>query len=120
VVIARQNPQKDIKKVDRPYGILVKAKAKKNKVGLPLRDAEFTFRFGYGIEDVEASVAWLKEVDRLKDADIAKGDVKEYLSALEGMSHADYEQERIAIGKVVKQVWAEIETTFLPTRQKYA
>jgi recombination protein RecA len=112
--------KKTINKVDRPYGILVKAKAKKNKVGLPLRDAEFTFRFGYGIEDVEASVAWLKEVDRLKDADIAKGDVKEYLSALEGMSHADYEQERIAIGKVVKQVWAEIETTFLPTRQKYA
>ncbi len=98
----------------------MRAKVKKNKVGLPLREVDFTYRFGYGIEDVEASVEWLKEVNRLKDADIGKDEVKEYLGSLESMSYADYEQERSAITKVVKQVWAEIETTFLPLRSKYA
>jgi recombination protein RecA len=112
--------KKTINKVDRPIGIKVKAKAKKNKVGLPLRDAEFDFRFGYGIEDVEASVAWLEEVGRLKDADIAKSDVKEYLAELQAMTYPDYEHERVTIGKVVRQAWAEIETEFLPRRAKYA
>ena len=36
------------------------------------------------------------------------------------MAFKDYENERAAITKVVKQVWPEIETTFLPTRAKYA
>lgn len=112
--------KKEINKVKRPYGIVIRARCKKNKVGLPLRECEFIFRFGYGVQDAEASVEWLKEVNRLKDANIGNGEVKEYLKALETMSYKDYEQERTTITKVVKQVWPEIETTFLPTRQKYA
>jgi recombination protein RecA len=111
--------KKTINKVERPYGIQVRCKLKKNKVGLPLREADFCFRFGFGIEDVEASVNWLQEVDRLKDANIGKGEVKEYLKALETMSFAEYEKERATITAVVKKVWPEIETAFLPTRTKY-
>lgn len=110
---------KTINKVKRPYGIRVKARAKKNKIGLPLRECEFTFRFGYGIEDVEASIEWLQTVDRLKDANIKKDEVKDYLKALETMNYQEYEQERATITKVVKQVWPEIESTFLPIRKKY-
>lgn len=115
-----KNLSKQINNIKRPYGIEVRAKAKKNKVGLPLRETDFVFRFGYGIEDVEASVAWLKEVGRLKDANINKNEVSEYLDSLQAMSYPDYEDERATITKVVKQIWPEVETSFLPKRQKYA
>ena len=111
--------KKEIKKVKRPYGVVVRGKAKKNKVGLALREADFRFRFGYGVEDVESSIEWLKEVNRLKEAGLAPNDVKEYLAQLEGMKFADYESERVTITKAVKKVWAEIESDFLPSRGKY-
>jgi len=111
--------KKSIEKVERPYGIMVKAKAKKNKVALPFRECEFPFIFGYGVEDLTANVTWLHEIGRLPDADIAANEYKEYLRAIDKMTHEEYIVEQKAIAKVVKRVWAQIETTFLPRRAKY-
>jgi recombination protein RecA len=112
--------KREINKVKRPYGVVIRAKIKKNKVALPLREADFTFRFGYGTEDLEASADWLKEVGRLKDADISQAKFKEYLNEVSDLSRAEYDEENARVSKVVKQVWAEIETSFLPKRAKYA
>jgi recombination protein RecA len=111
--------KRTINKVERPYGISVKAQVKKNKVGLPFREAEFEFIFGYGIEDVGASVEWMKSVGRLADIDLTQNDVKGYLKELEKMSNSEYRKEQETVSKAVKKAWAEIETTFLPSRSKY-
>src|SRR5262245_5922907 len=66
-------------KVQRPYGIEIRAKIRKNKVALPFREVDMEFHFGYGVEDIRACVNWLDEVDRLKDIHISKSDVKDYL-----------------------------------------
>ena len=108
-----------INKVKRPYSITIKAKAKKNKVGLPLRECEYDFRFGYGVEDAEASIKWLKEVGRSEEAGIAPSAVKDYIAGLGGMTLAEYDEERQKLRKAVKSVWGEIETSFLPQRSKY-
>lgn len=109
--------KRTIAKVERPYGIKIKAKIKKNKVGLPLRECEFDFVFGFGIDDVAASANWLSEVGRLKDAEITN--LKDYLKEVEQATADEYFIERTNMTLAVKKAWAEIETSFLPTRRKY-
>lgn len=50
--------------VDRIVGIQVEAYVKKNKVGLAFRKARYPILFGYGIDDLMASAAWLVEIKR--------------------------------------------------------
>lgn len=52
--------------VDRIVGIQVEAYVKKNKVGLAFRRARYPVLFGYGIDDLMASAAWLVEIKREK------------------------------------------------------
>lgn len=111
--------KRTINKVERPYGIELKAKVKKNKVGMPFREAEFVFEFGFGINDLLASVSWLNDVERLDAFDLKKGEYKDYVVNINKMTTEEYAEERARAAKVVKEVWAEIETTFIPKRQKY-
>lgn len=111
--------KKTINKVERPYGVVILAKVKKNKVGLAFRSAQFNFIFGYGVEDLGASINWLKEVGRLKEVELSDAEAKKYLDNLEIMSNTEYRKEQETVSKAVKIAWAEIETTFLPTRKKY-
>lgn len=112
--------RREINKVKRPYGVTIKARCKKNKISLPFREAEFAYIFGYGVEDLGASVEWLKEVGRLRDADISQTQFKEYIKEIETLSGKDYTTENARVRQVVKKVWREIEVSFLPVRKKYA
>jgi recombination protein RecA len=110
--------KRTVNKVERPYGIEIRAKVKKNKVGLPLREADYTFEFGFGINDLLASVDWLKEVDRLED--LTDRGLKGELDYIKSLDDEQYAIERKAAARVVTQIWAEIEEGFLPKRKKYA
>lgn len=112
---------KTIKGVKRPIGIEVRAKIKKNKVSLPFREASFEFIFGFGIDDVSASINWLEEVGRLGDADWlpVKADVKKFLTEVEGLSTEEYIELKQKLTPVVQNAWREIETQFIPKRSKY-
>lgn len=112
--------KRTINKVERPYGIKLKAQVKKNKIALPFRQCEFTFEFGFGINDLLASVEWLDEVGRLADFDLKASELKDYIKGIGGMTSEEYAAERKRAAAVVKTVWAEIEETFVPTRRKYA
>lgn len=112
--------KREINKVKRPYGVVIKAKCKKNKISLPFRECSFEFIFGYGVEDLGASIEWLKEVNRLKDINIGPTQVKEYLNGIADMSSAEYKEELETVSTVIKAVWREIEVSFLPKRAKYS
>lgn len=104
-------------KIKRVTGVQIQAKCRKNKVGMPQRDCEFPIEFGFGIDDVAASVTWLKEVGRLDAAGI--NNVAGYLRDTARMSSEDYRARSQKLAVIVRQIWEEIELEFLPTRRKY-
>jgi protein RecA len=102
---------KTINKVKRPYGIEVKAQVKKNKIGMPFRECEFEFHFGYGVEDLISNLNWLDSIGCSIEPKL--GDVPK-------MDDAAYKDAQKQVAELVKVNWAEIEKEFLPTRTKYA
>lgn len=109
-----------IRKQKRVYGIQVKAQCKKNKIGLPFREAEFPILFGYGMDEAEALLTWLESIDfdisiwnEYKDG---KSTLAQSIKMLELDARKKVMQQ---IREVVAKNWEEIETRFLPTVRKY-
>jgi recombination protein RecA len=102
-----QKIKKTVKGIERPYGINVKAKCKKNKIALPYRECDFPILFGYGIDDFAANINFLGKVkgslDELGITDIKKID----------------KSMKDTIRDHVIKIWAETEEPFLPKERKY-
>lgn len=111
--------KKTIAKVDRPVGLRVKMKCKKNKVGLPLRECEVQIKFGYGIDDVAANVEWLESIDRLNLIGTEKNKVGFFLKKVEQYEASEHAAFREKLATIVEGEWYRIERDFIPTRRKY-
>ena len=111
-------------------GILIKAKGKKNKVGLPYRECKFPIILAYGIDDITANLTFLSEVkllpeeiDGLKlvlsnylEGEFTDKQIKEISSAIKLNKDSS---TKLAISNFVKTIWNDIEKDFLPTTKKY-
>jgi recombination protein RecA len=113
--------KRTVRGVERPIGIQVRAKVKKNKAGLPLREIDFPILFNYGVEDVLAGMQWLQEVKSVDVLGLDAGEVKR-LSSFKGlgdMACEEYKMYRHLVSKAVRRVWKQVEATFMSKRRKY-
>lgn len=106
--------------VDLVKGISVEAKIEKNKVGLPRRKAAFEIMFGFGVDDLGASLDWLVEMGRLDALGLkSKEAAGKYLRDIEKTTDKEYRAEVERISAAVRTVWGEWQMAMLPKRRKY-
>lgn len=114
--------KKTIDKIERPVGVEVKARVKKNKVGLPFRECEYPIIFGYGIDDMMASAQWLVEIGKpelLKEVGMSQNGYKIRINNLRDKGGAEARETRAGLAKIIRQEWERIETGFVPKARKY-
>ena len=119
--------KKTIKGTTRVVGIKVKAKCKKNKVGLPFRECEYPVYFGYGIDDIEAGLDFLETVKELGSVlsqldlpDAAKMTPASSKKIKTMMSNpTELKKLRTIINDAVMKEWEAVEEGFLPKIKKY-
>lgn len=114
--------KKTMASIDRIVGVNVKARVKKNKVGLPFRECEYPIIFGYGIDDLTANVEWLLEVKcdaRLEEVGMSKAGYKVRIANLRDKGGSAVREVRQKLKAIVVEEWQRIETGFLPKGRKY-
>ena len=112
--------RKLIQGIKRPVGLKVFGRMEKNKVGLPFRSAEFEILFGFGVDDLRASVDFLLECGAAQDTLGVTTRTKEaYLTKLWKLPEAKFKSELKYINELATKHWYDIEKSFLPKRKKY-
>ncbi len=113
--------KKVVTKVERTIGVQIRARNKKNKVGKPYRQVDFTILFGYGVADEISMIDWLKEN---KGEDLLPEPATSYPKRVE-TSFRD--KDRAAVDAVKDELraavsarWEEIEDALEPPMRKYA
>lgn len=106
-----------VRKNTLPIGVKILGKVKKNKVGTPLREAEFGITFGYGIDDEISMLNYLKDQGFSKET---YDDLKKKVET--ARNNQDYpaldELNRI-LKTEVTCIWKEIEADLAPVLRKY-
>lgn len=104
--------------VERATGIIVQAFLKKNKLGLPLRKAQFHYKFGWGIDDIESSLEWLKSAGLLKKS-LGVDTPQEFLSRINVLPREERGQMNADLSTIVREAWTSIDDQLLPVEGKY-
>lgn len=115
--------KKTMQGVERSIGVNVRARCKKNKVGLPFRECDYPIIFGYGVDDLTAGVEWLFEVkaDELvrEHLDVSKAGYKTRIASLRDKGGEPIREFRRKLNALLSSEWVRIESGFLPKAKKY-
>ena len=112
---------KTVSGLKRATGVKVLAKCDKNKISLPFREAEFQIHFGYGINDAQACIDFLKSTKAFKPKDFGMTDKEStnFLPILLDLSRKEADETMGLLRKATTSKWYEIERTLMPARTKY-
>jgi RecA/RadA recombinase len=108
------NLKKTKKGVEKIYGITIKAKCTKNKIGDPHEGCTYNIIFGYGIDSVKANIDFLEEIKALD-----KEGVKEWQKRIDKADDNEFISIEKELDELVVQKWNEIKQEFKPRRKKY-
>lgn len=121
-LIQKGKIKQTIQKIERVVGVDVMADVRKNKVGLPFRKADYAILFGYGIDDLRASVDWLVKNGRshmLKEVGMSQAGADLLITKARNEGGEMARELRAKLATLVRREWAIVEVTFLPKASKY-
>lgn len=98
--------------------IQVKARCKKNKIGLPFKECVFTYRFGWGIDDIVTCAEWLNSIGVLNKT-LGYRDVDSLVRDADKLDKKAYRELAQEIGKIAQEAWSNRQAQLLPKRRKY-
>jgi recombination protein RecA len=106
----------------RATGVKILGKLDKNKISLPFREAEFPIHFGYGVDDAQSMINWLKVTKgfKAKNYGLSEEESKAALKTLLDMTRAEERKIMTMLREDVTARWYEIEKDLMPKRSKYA
>jgi recombination protein RecA len=114
-----EKEKQTIRGIERVTGLVIRGRVEKNKIALPWREAEFRITMGYGVDDVESCIDWLKKAKRLKNLNVSDEGAKDYLKSIAAMDDEKFIKERERVHAATEAAWYELETEFMPKRTKY-
>lgn len=104
--------------VKRAIGVLVMARNKKNKCGVPFQTCNYRLHFNFGIDDVASMLDWLIEAHMWKIIGTEKA-TRALLSESAAMNSEEWCKTRLMLRKRLREVWHQLDVEFMPTRVKY-
>ncbi|MCK5600736.1 hypothetical protein KAR91_02635 [Candidatus Pacearchaeota archaeon] len=111
--------KRTVQKINRVTGVEINAYCTKNKVGPPFRECTFRITFGYGIEDMEASLVWLEQTGNLGPLQLTKTKIGPFVKRYKNASSSERKKIDKKVANLVKRVWKKIEKGFEPKVHKY-
>jgi len=114
--------KRTVKGVDRVVGIHTLARTKKNKLGLPFRQAELTLIFRYGIDDEETMIDWLHDAKAFEQADFdcTAKDLRTRIAKMRASNdRAGIYIIATKLRQTCRATWEDIEARLEPGMRKY-
>lgn len=116
IMLSQMGQLKKTKKgIEKVYGVKVRAKVIKNKIGSPNEQVDYEIIFGYGIDSVKANMDWLKASKFITDEEH-----KNYAKKIASGTEEEYRDAARTLDSLVEEKWYEVKEAFAPTRKKYA
>lgn len=109
-----------IKGIENVIGVNIRAKTKKNRIGPPFRECDFSILFNYGVDDLQANVDFLDKAGQLdKLAEFGIDSKKTLKPKLRSMPVEEIGALSRAADAAVRQAWQDVEQRFKPRMKKY-
>lgn len=110
---------RSVKEEQRAVGLKVGSKVKKNKIGFPFREADYSILFGYGIDDEYSMLDWLKSVKEINE---------KYYKEIDSLLTTSRNKRDFVKLKEIREilvadatrVWKEIDAKLAPPIRKYS
>jgi protein RecA len=113
---------REIRGEKRTIGSKVLAKTKKNKIGIPYREAELHVIFSYGVDDEISLLNWLtktKNDKHLPEGFNAASIAKHLAAAREAQDREGVKLLHDVLAETVTEAWMAIERDLAPPMSKY-